>query len=69
MDWAATCRSVGTETMRTVAGHVEIRWSHGRFAQPPEAKVYLDTPMSCLPGYHPLNEVDEAQPTLWADAR
>ena len=38
----------------TVAGHVEIRWSHGRFAQPPEAKVYLDTPMADLPGYHPL---------------
>ena len=69
VDWAATCRSRRDGTMRTVDGHVEIRWSHGRFAQPPEAKVYLDTPMSCLPGYHPLNEVDEAQPTLWADAR
>jgi len=37
-----------------VDGHVEIRWSHGRFAHPPEAKVYLDTPMAELPGYHPL---------------
>ncbi len=66
VDWACTCRSRHDGKTRSVAGHVEIRWSHGRFAQPPEAKVYLDTPMSCLPGYHPLNPVDEAQPTLWA---
>jgi hypothetical protein len=45
---------------------VEIRWSHGRFAQPPEAKVYLDTPMADLPGYHPLAPEEPAQPTLWA---
>ena len=51
-------RDDGTE--RDVAGHVEIRWSHGRFAQPPEAKVYLDTPMSSLPGYHPLDAVGPA---------
>ncbi len=69
VDWTATCRSRRDGIIRTVAGHVEIRWSHGRFAQPPEAKVYLDTPMSCLPGYHQLNEVDEPQPTLWDDAR
>ena len=36
---------------RTVEGHVEIRWSHGRFAGPPEAKVYLDTPHVDVPGY------------------
>ena len=30
-------------------GHVEVRWSHGRFAQPPEAKVYLDTPVGRAP--------------------
>jgi hypothetical protein len=53
----------------TVSGHVEIRWSHGRFAQPPEAKVYLDTPMSQLPGYHPLQSGEEAQPTLWSLSR
>ncbi len=44
------------------AGHVEIRWSHGRFAQPPEAKVYLDTPMADLPGYHPLAPDDRPSP-------
>ena len=36
---------------REVRGHVEIRWSHGRFSGPPEAKVYLDTPFEDVPGY------------------
>ncbi len=39
---------------RSVRGHVEIRWSHGRFAQPPEAKVYLDSRHEDVPGYHAL---------------
>ena len=38
-----------------VAGHVEIRWSHGRFAGRPEAKVYLDTPHAEVPGYFPVS--------------
>jgi hypothetical protein len=38
----------------TVRGHVEVRWSHGRFSGNPEAKVYLDTPHAMVPGYHPL---------------
>jgi hypothetical protein len=42
-------RSSGEET--AVDGHVEIRWSHGRFGKPPEAKVYLDTPHQRVPGY------------------
>jgi hypothetical protein len=29
----------------------EIRWSHGRFAQTPEAKVYLDPSYHDAPGY------------------
>ncbi|UDY34629.1 hypothetical protein [Dermatobacter hominis] len=37
-----------------VAGHVEVRWSHGRFGGHPEAKVYLDTPHGQVPGYFPL---------------
>jgi hypothetical protein len=49
----------------TVTGHIEIRWSHGRFAQPPEAKVYLDTPMDRLPGYHRLDETTRPQLRLW----
>ena len=37
-----------------VSGHVEIRWSHGRFLGSPEAKVYLDTPHALVPGYNVL---------------
>ena len=48
-----------------MAGHVEIRWSHGRFAQPPEAKVYLDTAMAELPGYHRLDATSEPQLSLF----
>ncbi len=43
---------------REVRGHVEVRWSHGRFAQVPEAKVYLDTPHHRVPGYFPLDVGD-----------
>lgn len=39
------------ECDRAVSGHVEIRWSHGRFGQRPEAKVYLDTDHHDVPGY------------------
>ena len=35
-------------------GHVEVRWSHGRFSGAPEAKVYLDTPHHDVAGYQPL---------------
>jgi len=69
VDWTCAYRSRDDGTERDVAGHVEIRWSHGRFAQPPEAKVYLDTPMSSLPGYHPLATIDQPQLTLWPVAR
>lgn len=44
----------GTTEERFVHGHMEIRWSHGRFGQPPEAKVYLDSAHEDVPGYHPL---------------
>lgn len=52
--WQAviTRRHDGTE--HEVHGHVEVRWSHGRFMGSPEAKVYLDTPHTQVPGYHPL---------------
>ncbi len=66
VDWSASYRSRERDVTGQVAGHVEIRWSHGRFAGPPEAKVYLDTPMSQLPGYHPLTPDEPDQPTLWA---
>ena len=53
--WRAHARERATGAVHRVEGHVEIRWSHGRFAQPPEAKVYLDTPHHRVPGYFPLN--------------
>jgi hypothetical protein len=52
--WRADVRDRATGAGEAIAGHVEIRWSHGRFAQPPEAKVYLDTPHHRVLGYVPL---------------
>lgn len=54
VSWRASYVHLPTDETREVRGHVEVRWSHGRFAQPPEAKVYLDTPHEDVPGYHPL---------------
>jgi hypothetical protein len=51
--WSAEVRDRDSGALRSVAGHVEIRWSHGRFSAV-EAKVYLDTPHSDVPGYFPL---------------
>jgi len=39
-----------------IDGHVEIRWSHGRFCGPPEAKIYLDTDHKLVPGYWPITD-------------
>ncbi|HYI63126.1 MAG TPA: hypothetical protein VEW93_15145 [Acidimicrobiales bacterium] len=52
--WQAnvTDREAGEDV--SVRGHVEVRWSHGRFSGHPEAKVYLDTPHAEVPGYHRL---------------
>lgn len=52
--WRATVRGRQTAAETTVEGHIEIRWSHGRFGGKPEAKVYLDTPHVEVPGYFPL---------------
>lgn len=52
--WTATVLDRETDTDVVVHGHVEVRWSHGRFGGPPEAKVYLDTPPAEVPGYVPL---------------
>jgi hypothetical protein len=52
--WVALYQLRQTSEERTVRGHIEIRWSHGRFGQRPEAKVYLDSPHEEVPGYHPL---------------
>ena len=43
-----------TGALHEIAGHVEVRWSHGRFGGLPEAKCYLDTRHHLVPGYFPL---------------
>ena len=53
--WHAEIRERATGQPRDVWGHVEVRWSHGRFSGSPEAKVYLDTPHIEVPGYFPLD--------------
>jgi len=52
--WRATVDDHAAGGQRAVEGHIEIRWSHGRFGGLPEAKVYLDTPHHLVPGYWPL---------------
>lgn len=52
--WNATVRRKLDGADISIAGHVEIRWSHGRFVGVPESKVYLDTPHAQVPGYHAL---------------
>lgn len=52
--WAASYLEVDSEAFRKVEGHVELRWSHGRFGQPPEAKIYVDTEHAQIPGYNEL---------------
>jgi hypothetical protein len=54
VDWAVTVTHRRSRQTSVVEGHVEIRWAHGKFAQRPEAKVYLDTPHHLIPGYWPL---------------
>lgn len=54
VSWSAAIRDRDVGRFVEVRGHVEIRWSHGRFGGAPEAKVYLDTPPTEVPGYYPL---------------
>ena len=49
--WEATVRERMSHALHVVAGHIEVRWSHGRFGGLPEAKGYLDTPHHLVPGY------------------
>ena len=52
--WAALIRDRSSHALTEVVGHIEVRWSHGRFGAPPEAKGYLDTPHDLVPGYFRL---------------
>lgn len=51
VDWRATVDDRHQSTTCEVVGHVEVRWSHGKLNGSPEAKVYLDTDWTCVPGY------------------
>ncbi len=53
--WRAEVSDRQTAEHHVVNGHVEVRWSQGRFGGFPEAKVYLDTPHHHVPGYVPLD--------------
>ena len=53
--WHAHFTDLQSGADQVVTGHVEVRWSHGKFAQVPEAKVYLDTHHHLAPGYVPLD--------------
>jgi hypothetical protein len=65
VDWVATYETRDDGQAHLMRGHVEVRWSHGRFTHPPEAKIYLDTPTNELPGYFPLSGPHPAsQPQL-----
>lgn len=52
--WHALLRDRTTGASEEISGHVEVRWSHGRFNGAPEAKVYLDIPHASVAGYEPL---------------
>lgn len=52
--WAAQVLERSEDRTVTVEGHVEIRWSHGRFCGFPEAKLYLDSRHDHVPGYFDL---------------
>ena len=52
--WRGDLIVKATDTPVHVDGHVEVRWSHGRFQGSPEAKVYLKTPHLETPGYTEL---------------
>jgi hypothetical protein len=52
--WRADVTSSCDGSRKAIEGHVEIRWSHGRFSGAPEAKVHLDTAAHDVAGYVPL---------------
>jgi hypothetical protein len=54
IQWTASFKDLAAAASRETAGHVEIRWSHGRFCGAPESKIYLDTPHDQAVGYVPI---------------
>jgi hypothetical protein len=51
VQWRASFTDQESGEIKETAGHVEIRWSHGRFCGAPESKIYLDTPHEDACGY------------------
>lgn len=51
VNWAIEVSDRTTGDVLMATGHVEVRWSHGRFNKSPEAKVYLDSPLAVTPGF------------------
>lgn len=56
VNWRIDVLDRTTWTESSAEGHVEIRWSHGRFNGVPEAKVVLDSELHATPGYVSLNQ-------------
>ena len=56
VDWRLVVTDTALHTDVVVEGHVEVRWSHGRFLGAPEAKVKLDTALRAVPGYLALDD-------------
>lgn len=54
ISWRAHLRRRIDDLEIVTEGHVEIRWSHGKFVGAPESKIYLDTPFSAAAGYEEL---------------
>ena len=54
VQWRAEMRHRNDGAPAIVEGHIEVRWSHGRFGGMPEAKIYLNTPHHEVPGYFPI---------------
>ena len=52
--WRVDLHDRELDSARVIEGHVEVRWSHGKFGGAPEAKIYLDTPHHEVAGYEPL---------------
>ena len=52
--WRAEVTDREADERVAIEGHVEIRWTHGRFSGAPEAKVHLDSHPHSVPGYFPL---------------
>ena len=54
VQWRASFTDHETGDVKETFGHVEIRWSHGRFCGAPESKIYLDTAHEDACGYIPI---------------